>query len=138
MPSSRSRSLGGNDRPIPSGPLLALLVLVVPTFGACVTRSAYDTLETEHSALVAERDRLLGEVNRLTIERDSYEEQYIEAQESYEDERVARETLATNLTRVRAEADSLDEDLGAERIAHLQAAQADAQTPPGPANCSSR
>ncbi len=99
-----------------------LLVLFLPTFGACVTRSAFDTLETEHGALLAERDRLLGEVDRLTIERDSYEEQYIEAQESYEDERVVRSTLASNLERVAERAETLGSSLDDEKRAHLQAA----------------
>ncbi|MGY8737814.1 MAG: hypothetical protein ACKVIW_09870, partial [bacterium] len=63
----------------------------------CVARTAYDSLNDEHVSLEKERERLAYEVRRLTIERDSLEEQWVEAQESYEDERVTRTTLASSL-----------------------------------------
>jgi chemotaxis protein MotB len=89
-----------------------------------VTRSSFEALNNEHENVLAERDELVTQVERLTIERDSLEEQFIEAQESYEDEREVRSTLASNLTRVQKEAESLDENLGAERIARMKAAAA--------------
>lgn len=90
----------------------------------CVARSAYDSLNDEHVSLEKERERLAYEVLRLTIERDSLEEQWVEAQESYEDERVTRTTLASNLASQKERADRLDQNLDAERLAHLQAATA--------------
>ncbi|MBJ20777.1 MAG: hypothetical protein CL933_15325 [Deltaproteobacteria bacterium] len=93
---------------------MALLAL------GCVMRSTYDTLNTEHEATVRERDGLVADVGRLRIERDGLEEQFVGAQESYEDERIARETLAGNFAQLRKEANALDEDLGAERIARMK------------------
>lgn len=101
-----------------------LLVLLTPTLGACVARTAYDSLSADKEALLAERERLRGQVERLTIERDSFEEQYIEAQESYEDERVVRSTLASNLERLSERAETLDANLDAAKLAHLEAAAA--------------
>jgi len=103
---------------------LPIVLLLVCAQAACVARSSWDTLQEEHQAVVAERDRLNQEIRRLTIERDSFEAQYVEAQESLEDERVVRSTLASNLEQLSAEAESLDESLDAERRAHLEAAAA--------------
>jgi chemotaxis protein MotB len=99
-----------------------LLISVVWIGTGCVSRTAYDSLNDEHVSLGKERERLAYEVRRLTIERDSLEEQWVEAQESYEDERVTRTTLASNLASQKQRADSLDENLDAERLAHQQAA----------------
>ncbi len=99
-------------------------LLIAPLALACVSRSAYDTLNEEHESTVRERDRLISDVQRLTIERDGLEEQFVEAQESYEDERIVRTTLASTLSRLKKKADSLDRDLGAERIALMEAATA--------------
>lgn len=101
--------------------LIGLLSLAA---SGCVTRSAFDSLSDEHEALAREREALASEVERLTLERDSLEDQFVEAREAYEDERVARSTLASNLTRVQREANDLDQNLGAERLAHMQAAAA--------------
>ena len=90
----------------------------------CVTRSTYDTLNSEHASLLRERDDLAEEVKHLSIERDSLEEQFVSAQESYEDERIVRTTLAGNLTEVEARANKLDSRLAAERIARMEAATA--------------
>ena len=90
----------------------------------CVTRQAFDDLNANHEALQQERDSLATKVEHLTIERDSLEDQFIEAQESYEDERIVRSTLASNLSQLQTKADNLDADLGAERTAHIQAATA--------------
>ena len=98
-----------------------LLVLVSPALG-CVARTAFDDVAAERDRLQRERDSLAGRVDRLTIERDSLEEQFVEAQESYEDERVVRTSLASNLERLQERADTLDRDLGAERNAHLRVA----------------
>ncbi len=103
---------------------LPIVLLFVFAQAACVARSSWNTLQEEHQTVVAERDRLEDEIRRLTIERDSFEAQYIEAQESLEDERVVRSTLASNLEELSAEAESLDESLDAERRAHLEAAAA--------------
>ena len=101
-----------------------LLISLVWVASGCVARTAYDSLNDEHASLQQERDRLAGEVKKLTIERDSLEEQFVEAQESYEDERITRTTLASNLASQKQRADSLDQNLDAERLAHLQAAAA--------------
>jgi len=99
-----------------------LLISVVWIGAGCVARTAYDSLNDEHVSLEKERERLAYEVRRLTIERDSLEEQWVEAQESYEDERVTRTTLASSLASQKQRADSLYQNLDAERLAHLQAA----------------
>ncbi|MCA9502074.1 MAG: OmpA family protein [Spirochaetaceae bacterium] len=101
--------------------LLIGVMLLVP---GCVTRKAFDQLETRYDALTQERDALQTQVEKLQIERDSFEDLYVEAQESYEDERVARTSLATDLTQLEQEATQLDRDLDAERLARLEAAQA--------------
>ena len=108
----------------PSHSAVLAALLVVPLGTACVTRSAHVELRERHEAVTAERDVLVDRVARLEIERDALEDQFVDAQESYEDERVARETLARNLSSLQQEADTLDADLGAERIAHLAAAEA--------------
>lgn len=90
----------------------------------CVTRSTFDELQLRHDKTVSERDGLIGQVERLEIERDSFEEQFVGAQESYEDERVTRTTLAGDLARVEKEATRLDQDLEAERTARVLAAAA--------------
>lgn len=99
---------------------IALLVGVL-TLG-CVTRSSYDALNEEHEVILREREELAADVARITIERDALEDQFVEAQESYEDERVVRTTLASNLTRLQKEAKDLDANLNAERIARMEAA----------------
>jgi len=99
-----------------------LFISVVWIGTGCVARTAYDSLNDEHASLEKERERLAYEVRRLTIERDSLEEQWVEAQESYEDERVTRTTLASHLAAQKQRADSLDQNLDAERLAHQQAA----------------
>jgi chemotaxis protein MotB len=71
-----------------------------------------------------ERDRLTEQVERLQIERDSLQEQYYSAQESYEDERVTRTALAEDLSEIERKAAELDRRLEAERIARREAAEA--------------
>jgi chemotaxis protein MotB len=88
----------------------------------CVTRGTYESLTTEHEEALRESARLAAQVERLTIERDSLEQQFVEAQEAYEDERVARASLASNLSKVQRQANTLDENLDAERRAHMEAA----------------
>jgi len=90
----------------------------------CVTRSTYQALEQQHADTVAERDRLEQHAVRLQIERDSFEQQFVEAQESYEDERVTRTALASDLQQVETKATQLDRDLEAERLARVAAATA--------------
>ncbi len=107
-----------------TGIILLLTLCVSATSLGCVTKSAFDQLIAEHDALGRERASLTSQVERLTIERDSLEDQFIEAQESYEDERVIRSTLASNLSQLKHKAETLDADLGAERNAHIQAATA--------------
>lgn len=107
-------------------PFMSLFVggfLAVTSLG-CVTRTAFDQLNAEHVSLERDSAALSMQVERLTIERDSLEEQFIEAQESYEDERVIRSALASNLSQLKQKADTLDADLGVERNAHIQAATA--------------
>jgi chemotaxis protein MotB len=116
---SRRRILAG----IPITHLL-LVLLLLPVLSGCVARSAWNDLQTEHRALLDEREQLRTEVRRLSLERDSLEAQYLEATESLEDERIVRSTLATNLERLSEKAESLDESLDAERLAHLEAAAA--------------
>lgn len=83
----------------------------------CVTQSVYNDVSRE-------RDALAAELKRTQIERDSLEEQYYEAQESYEDERLTRTSLADNLERTAKRASKLDETLAAERDARIAAAKA--------------
>ncbi len=90
----------------------------------CVTRTAFLELQKQHDEIVSARDDLASRVERLEIERNSFEEQYLDAQESYEDERITRSTLASDLARVQIQATRLDKDLGAERLARMEAANA--------------
>jgi len=100
-----------------------MLVAVLPIAG-CVTRTAYDRLDDRYDTLDRERDALQVQVERLTIERSSLEAQYVEAQESYEDEREARDALEGNLAKVQRQASELDENLDAERLARMEASAA--------------
>lgn len=90
----------------------------------CVTRTTFEELQKRHDETIAARDQLARQVERLEIERDSFEEQYLTAQESYEDERVTGATLASDLARAESQATQLDRDLEAERLARLVAANA--------------
>ena len=90
----------------------------------CVTRSAYDDLDSRYEKLDRKRAALETQVERLEIERASLEDQYVEAQESYEDEREARDSLESNLEKVQRQASQLDESLDAERLARMEAAAA--------------
>jgi len=101
---------------------VVLLVGLALLLSGCVTRGAYTDVTSERDRLQRERDALEDQLARTRIERDSLEEQFVEAQESYEDERVVRASLASNLARVQKQADLLDRDLGAERDAHLRVA----------------
>jgi chemotaxis protein MotB len=101
-----------------------VLSLLLATCLGCVTRGTYDELLSQNEQVAAERDRLNGEVARLQIERESFETQYLEAQEAYEDERIAREGIAAERARIADQATRLDRDLGAERIARMEAAKA--------------
>lgn len=96
--------------------LISLVGLVAPLSG-CVTAKLY-------SEATEERDRLAEEVARLEIERNSLEQQYLDAQESYEDERVTRTTLATDLRQTERRASELDQNLASERDARIAAATA--------------
>ena len=103
------------------------VVVVLATgliFSGCVTKTKYDALQQQHDENVAVRDDLEIRVERLELERDSFENQYIDTQESYEDERVTRVTLAKDLARVESEASRLDRDLEAERLARVAATDA--------------
>lgn len=104
--------------------LLTCLLILALSFvlSGCVTRGVYSEVTTERDRLQRERDALEDQLARTRIERDSLEEQFVEAQESYEDERVVRASLASNLARLQQRADVLDRDLGAERDAHLRVA----------------
>ena len=102
-----------------------LIALVIgPLCLGCVTLSSFEELRIEHEQVVAERNDLAGRLDRLRIERDSFEGQYLDAQESYEDERIVRTTIATDLERVEEQATRLDRDLVAERLARMKAATA--------------
>lgn len=103
--------------------IAAISVVSLICFG-CVTRSTFDELQGRYDETVVARDKLTRHVERIEIERNSFEEQYLEAQESYEDERITRTTLAGDLVRVAAQATQLDGDLEAERLARKQAAEA--------------
>ena len=91
----------------------SLLCLVA---SGCVSASV-------HNQVSDERDALAAEAKRLLIERDSFEKQYLDAIESYEDERVTRTELATDLAKTRRQATALDESLAAEREARIKAAK---------------
>jgi chemotaxis protein MotB len=101
-----------------------LATAIVVTAGGCVTRTSYDALDARYDKLDREREALEAQVERLRLERQSLEAQYIEAQESYEDEREARDSLESNLQKVQREASRLDENLDAERLARMEAAAA--------------
>jgi chemotaxis protein MotB len=103
--------------------VVVFLVASLACFG-CVTRSTHVALQEQHDATVAARDDLAGQVERLEIERDSFESQYLDAQEAFEDERVTRTTLASNLAEVETKATRLDRDLEAERLSRVAAATA--------------
>ncbi len=97
---------------------------VVFATSGCVSRTAFDRLDERYDALDRERAALEAQVERLTLERSSLEAQYVEAQESYEDAREAREALEGNLAQVTRQATQLDETLEAERLARIEAAAA--------------
>lgn len=103
---------------------LALCACFVLTSVGCVTKSSFDALQRQHDQRVDERDGLAESLRRVVIERDTFESQYLDAQESYEDERVSRTTLAGDLARVEKKATRLDSDLEAERLARVAAAEA--------------
>jgi chemotaxis protein MotB len=90
----------------------------------CVTQGRFDALNDRYEKLDRERVALESQVERLRLERSSLEAQYVEAQESYEDEREAREQLEGHLAKTRREASRLDENLDAERLARMEAAAA--------------
>ncbi len=102
---------------------LLLASMALPLAG-CVSKGTYDEVAFDRDRLQRERDTLEDQLSRTRIERDSLEDQFVEAQESYEDERVVRVSLASNLARLQAHADTLDRDLGAEQAAHLRVATA--------------
>ena len=100
---------------------LLLASMALPLAG-CVSKGTYDSVAFDRDRLQRERDTLEDQLSRTRIERDSLEDQFVEAQESYEDERIVRVSLASNLARLQAHADTLDRDLGAEQAAHLRVA----------------
>lgn len=101
--------------------LVAAFLMAMP---GCVTRTAYDRLDDRFEKLERERSALDAQVERLTLERSILEAQFVEAQESYEDERLAREALEGNLASVQRKASELDQNLDAERLARMEAAAA--------------
>lgn len=103
---------------------IMLATAIVATASGCVTRTSYDALDARYDKLDREREALEAQVERLRLERQSLEAQYVEAQESYEDEREARDSLESNLQKVQREASRLDENLDAERLARMEAAAA--------------
>jgi chemotaxis protein MotB len=94
-----------------------LLVLCVAASSGCVSQAVYNEVSKE-------KDDLAAELARTQIERDSLEQQYYEAQESYEDERVTRTSLASDLEQTAQLASKLDRSLAAERDARIAAATA--------------
>ena len=103
--------------------VVATTLVVLLSLG-CVTQSTFDALQQRHDQTMSERDVLIDRVERLEIERDTFEAQYFDAQESYEDERVTRTTLSRDLARVEKKATRLDSDLEVERGARIAAAAA--------------
>lgn len=103
---------------------LVLSTFFFLTSVGCVTKSSFDALQHQHDQTVDERDELVESRRRLQIERDTFEVQFIDAQESYEDERISRAKLAGDLARVEKKATRLDSDLEAERLARIAAATA--------------
>jgi chemotaxis protein MotB len=94
-----------------------MLIVVIAFASGCVSRRVYDEVSEQ-------KDDLARELERTRLERDSLEEQYYAAQESYEDERVTRTTLATDLEETARLASKLDASLAAERDARIAAATA--------------
>ena len=90
----------------------------------CVTRTTFEELQKQHDETVDARDELAIRVEHLEIERNSFEEQYLDAQESYEDERITRTALVGDLSRSQDKAMRLDSNLEAERLARMEAANA--------------
>ncbi len=88
----------------------------------CVTRGSFDELLLQHEETLAERDALASRVERLEIERNSFEDQYLDTMDSYEDERVTRRRLATDLALVEKKATQLDQALETERLARVEMA----------------
>lgn len=102
-----------------------VVFLTVGLIGSgCVTLSTFEALQSEHGEVVAARDDLANQVERLEIERNGFEEQFLDVQESYEDERVMRTTLASELARVEIQASRLGSNLEAERLARMKTADA--------------
>jgi len=97
--------------------VLSLLSLSVVVHAGCVTQAVFDEVSQAREVLAAEAER-------LRIERDSLEAQYYEAQEAYEDERIARADLTSRLAEVERRASELDEDLAAEQKARIEASVA--------------
>jgi chemotaxis protein MotB len=97
---------------------MRVLVMLGLAWGAvgCVTPSV-------HGKVSEERDALETQLERMRIERDNLQKQYLEAQESYEDERVTRSELATDLAQTTRRATELDASLTAERDARIKAAE---------------
>jgi len=106
--------------------LFRVVILVAASLisSGCVTRATFDELQEQQNETVAERDDLASQVARLEVERNSFEEQYLDAQESFEDERLTRTTLAGDLLRTESRAKRLDSDLEGERLARMEAASA--------------
>lgn len=107
-------------RPSPRQRLLArslLLLLLILSAGGCVTRGAYQGLVDRHDQLQRERDELAARVERLELERESFESQYVEAQDSFEDARIAREKLKRELAEARARLERLEAELASEQSA---------------------
>ncbi|MEE8165724.1 MAG: hypothetical protein V3T64_09160, partial [Myxococcota bacterium] len=96
---------------------VCILALFAIVHAGCVTQAVFDEVSQA-------REILAAEVARLRIERDSFEMQYYEAQESYEDERITRVDLGSSLADVERRASKLDETLTAERKARIAAASA--------------
>lgn len=109
-------------RSFPLALVLALCLAVV--FGGCMTRGAYQGLVDRNEQLVRERDDLLARVQRLQLERDSLADEFVQAQDSFEDERVARVALEEELARVRQRLAQLEARLAAEQEARESAARA--------------
>lgn len=102
-----------------------VVFLTVGLIGSgCVMLSTFEALQSEHDEVVAARDDLANQVERLEIERNGFEEQFLDVQESYEDERVMRTTLASELARVEIQASRLGSNLETERLARMKAADA--------------
>lgn len=108
-------------RTLPTWTVLLVALALVP---GCVARTAYDSLREEKQELARERESLATRVERLSLERESLDEQRVAAIESYEDERETRLALEERLARIEQQAESLDDRLVAERLARIEAATA--------------